>query len=121
MKRKPVSFLLVVGLCAQLAGCQLSDATVAENPESGLTGQWLLYHETQCADPWGYCNKDPNKLTCVKEHLANLGVTVLEASVGGQGHEMVCQACQCTTGRIFNVKVNTADVDKVLAAGFKKP
>ncbi|MGV3540851.1 MAG: hypothetical protein ACO1OQ_13640 [Rufibacter sp.] len=120
MKRKIISFLFTLGVLLHFSACDLPPAP-AEGGDLVANAQWLAYPETQCADPWGYCNKSPDKTVCVKEHLENLGVTVLEVTVKGNlGNGVVCEACSCPSGRTFKVKVYAQDVDKVLAVGFKK-
>ncbi|MFC6996707.1 hypothetical protein [Rufibacter roseus] len=121
MKLKIFSQIFALGLLLQLVACQIPEADMLEGEKQlSSEGVWLAYHETQCADPWGYCNKNPDKLVCVKEHLANIDVTVFEATVTGTTGGPVCMACQCGTGRSFKVRVKSEDVDKVLAIGFKK-
>ncbi|MBA9078493.1 hypothetical protein [Rufibacter quisquiliarum] len=120
MKRKISSLLCVLGMVFSVISCQIP-ASPQEGEGSDASSQWLAYPETQCADPWGYCNKSGDKTVCVREHLEKLGVDVLAVTVSGSlGDGAVCLACQCASGRIFKVKVNQADVDRVVAIGFKK-
>ncbi|WP_192822420.1 hypothetical protein [Rufibacter sp. LB8] len=123
MKRKTISFLAMLGLFLSFTACQIPATPEEASEGKGLStdGQWLSYSETQCADPWGYCNKTPDKRVCVREYVENNGYTVQEISVtepkDGYG---TCLACTCPSGRVFKVKVAEQDVAKLLAVGFKK-
>ncbi|WP_205500627.1 hypothetical protein [Rufibacter psychrotolerans] len=121
MKRKVLFQLFALGLLWQVTACQVTENQLGEGDGPPATSQWLVYHETQCADPWGYCNKNPDTRVCVREYVENQGYTVADISVTPAPPDFAaCEACQCPSGRVFKVRVTEPDVAKLLAVGFKK-
>ncbi|WP_207433853.1 hypothetical protein [Sabulibacter ruber] len=122
MKRKILFQIFALGLLLQFSACQIPESQVGEGDDAFATGQWLAYTDTQCADPWGYCNKNPDERVCVKEYVEKQGYTVADitSTPNQESSGVVCTACNCPSGRVFKVKVAEEDVTKLLAVGFKK-
>jgi hypothetical protein len=117
MKRKVLSQLFALLIVFSLPGCDF----LKDSPEEGelVTGQWLSYQLTQCADPWEPCPLQDAK-ACAKEYISKQGFTVLEISVTRENDGASCLACTCLNGQVLKVKVSEPDVSKLLAVGFKK-
>lgn len=106
-------YLLLIFLPV-LWGCSKIPGSGDKMPENVY-----LYNQTQCSDKWGYGQADGEMAKKLKTYLESKQITVISITITSPpGDMVVCQACSCSTGRVFKVVVAESDLDKLKAEGF---
>lgn len=79
----------------------------------------VFYNETQCSDPWGFSNEDPQLIENLEVYFDSLNVTLFEIEIVDLDLQIVCSACDCPSGRRINALVEDDQLDIVTGKGFR--
>lgn len=82
----------------------------------------LTYDQTQCADQWGYGSSDNLTIGKVKHYLDSLQLFYHAVTIQTDPSKVsLCNACTCTTGKVFFVTTRDDDALEARYAqiGFK--
>jgi len=78
----------------------------------------MIRTQTQCADPWGYGNTNPETIEKLKSYLAKKDITVTNIELQSTGESNVCTACTCSNGFSFHVWADQRYKDTLTREGF---
>lgn len=78
----------------------------------------MVRTQSQCADPWGYGNTDPETIDRLKHYLTQKNISFSTVHLQSTGEYNTCAACTCSKGFAFHVWTEPRFIDSLTKEGF---
>jgi hypothetical protein len=80
----------------------------------------MVFEETQCGNPWQILPNSKNFLFEVHQYLNSEGIEVFSINIKNAPRGLVvCDACDCPSGRKIIIRIPETDKEKAESVGFR--
>lgn len=102
--------------------CKKKATTETTSAKLNANEIWMCYDETKCENPWNFnWFQKPTEeqiLGAIKGDLSGREIIVLEINSFIKKDFISCEACSCSTGKKYYIRVNKSEIEKLKALKF---